>query len=532
MILIGGLIYIRLPIITGPQPQSFDLALLAVAAALVLIPFFSELSVFGVSLKQKPDEVRSEKNNLKETATTNQTVAKPETISNESVIEAVQSELKPTESELIEPKPWFIEASNALVEKNSDAAEAIFKKAQSLETNGVERLTNEGFYYYLRYISGDTNALRSLIKLIESSTQKDGFVDISRYLGLAYEHSNNYDLAVDSYNKALEKAVEDNDKAVLITAIARNFYKLDKVTKAFEICFEALADVKQPASRAHIYEALGDLYEQANQMELRALALEKALSYKPENKEMRFSAAYSYSVDRLSALSLMHYNTLFKMQPDNTYALNNMGVQYTELKMPIFGVSYYKRSDGKGETLAGANLAYKLMEAGFAEEAQSILDRARRQDDVHPNIGSALASLGQRKEAESLREKTILTTARQQQQFILRFADSVFCKSSSVSLHGNWMIKDGTPVVISHSQESLSAIWETSTLKHKIEGMITGHAIRLTYSKSGVSAYSYFSEVGKGYGIVSSDTQFVDVLIFNNESNVDIQLQRTVNSLA
>jgi hypothetical protein len=63
----GFLIYLRHnDIITG-NIQSFDTLLLAITATLILIPFFSELTLLGVTLKQQVEETKKEiKQDLKE----------------------------------------------------------------------------------------------------------------------------------------------------------------------------------------------------------------------------------------------------------------------------------------------------------------------------------------------------------------------------------------------------------------------------------------------------------------------------------
>ena len=54
------LVYLRWTAISQGTPSSVDLAILAATAAVYLIPLFSEVSLFGVSLKQSIEQVKGE----------------------------------------------------------------------------------------------------------------------------------------------------------------------------------------------------------------------------------------------------------------------------------------------------------------------------------------------------------------------------------------------------------------------------------------------------------------------------------------
>ena len=67
IIAFGTILYLRKDDILGGKPQAFDTTLLAIIAALLLLPFFSELSLLGVTLKQQLDEVKKDiKQDVKE----------------------------------------------------------------------------------------------------------------------------------------------------------------------------------------------------------------------------------------------------------------------------------------------------------------------------------------------------------------------------------------------------------------------------------------------------------------------------------
>ncbi|MBI5677234.1 MAG: hypothetical protein HZC52_01780 [Planctomycetes bacterium] len=63
----GTILFLRKDVILSGSPQAFDTALIAILAALLLMPFFSELSLLGVTIKQQLDETKKEiKQDVKE----------------------------------------------------------------------------------------------------------------------------------------------------------------------------------------------------------------------------------------------------------------------------------------------------------------------------------------------------------------------------------------------------------------------------------------------------------------------------------
>jgi hypothetical protein len=54
------LIIIRLDSVSSDKPTSFDTGLLAIAAILILLPFISEISAFGFTVKKQIEEAKKE----------------------------------------------------------------------------------------------------------------------------------------------------------------------------------------------------------------------------------------------------------------------------------------------------------------------------------------------------------------------------------------------------------------------------------------------------------------------------------------
>ena len=79
--------------------------------------------------------------------------------------------------------------------------------------------------------------------------------------------------------------------------------------------------------------------------------LEKALSIRPAEHELRFEIAVRYSAMGRHPLALYHYKILTREAPDGSN-LNNLGVTYANLELPAKAVSQYKKAADVEETLA------------------------------------------------------------------------------------------------------------------------------------------------------------------------------------
>jgi hypothetical protein len=92
--------------------------------------------------------------------------------------------------------------------------------------------------------------------------------------------------------------------------VARCLFKIGKKEEGFARIMDMLGKVISPAAMSRLYEGLAELYNEDQDLELRAFALEKALELKPNDTAAHFKTAYSYSFKNLERLALLHYKIL------------------------------------------------------------------------------------------------------------------------------------------------------------------------------------------------------------------------------
>jgi tetratricopeptide (TPR) repeat protein len=193
-----------------------------------------------------------------------------------------------------------------------------------------------------------------------------------------------------------------------------------------------------PQGKSTLYKCLADFYKKQDNKELRAIALEKAVEFAETDTDLLFSLAYAYKESGEDALSLQTYKTVLALEPANSAALNNLGVQYSNFKLPIAAVEAYKESIELGTTLASANLAFNMLEVGLVDEAQQVLTAAKSAEDVHQNVLRAEADITEKREAEASQLDEIVTTANKQRQFLRAYAEAYFLDGQPIDLSGKW----------------------------------------------------------------------------------------------
>ena len=126
-----------------------------------------------------------------------------------------------------------------------------------------------------------------------------------------------------------------------------------------------------------------------NEMSLLSLAEKKEAKWKQEIKEK------DEEIQQLKRAQ----DDRFKTEED-AGALNNAGVAAQSLSLPITSVNYYRMAKERGNTLSSSNLASKLIDIGFVDEAETVLSEAEQKSKVHQNVYSVRVEIAEQRDTE------------------------------------------------------------------------------------------------------------------------------------
>ena len=380
-------------------------------------------------------------------------------------VEVEQSSVQ-TASE-IDKTVTFNDVGDALGEKDREKAESLYREMCSKESDPIEKEKMEIFWNYLLSVSGDSQAILLLTQKtkaeLKSTENRKVAVEL---LGSAYERASAYQDAVDVYQIELERNSDETIIVDLNIRIARCESKLGHNDAAVEriICQVNAVDNENLLSRCYraIHELSGPSF-------IGLSALEKAISLRPTDPELRFKAGYD---SKQSTLSLMHYSIALRFDAKNAASLNNIGVSCSSLGMKMKAVDYYNQSLLQGESLAAANIADMYIKAGFYEDAKRVLESTNGLNELHKNVGQEQSLLISSKADEDGKFKTNIDKGSIQHRYLVAFAEAVFQKAGvNIKENSKWIDDSGQPVTLSVASQRIEGYWGKDN-SNKIVGVL------------------------------------------------------------
>ena len=408
-------------------------------------------------------------------------------------------------------------------------AEQAFERLQKAESDSVSRGRNQALYYWLMYKNGrDTNAIQ---KLEDLAKQEEGGAQTLYWVAICHEHSRSYTKAIDAYRRALTGNISTADRLRYTVGLAKCYVAMGNIEKGLKVLTTALTQVTGPEESAELYRTIAGIYEKRGNSTLRAITLQKLLESVPEDTVALFSASYAQSEANLSCLCVVNYSTLLGFNPAHNSGLNNLGVECDALGLPIKSISYYKRASEYGETLAMSNLAYHYMRQGFELEAQELLDKARKEDAPHRNVGQAMSALADKKAEENKAWDKIITEGMKQKEFFWAYADAYFLPSDQEQpFVGRWSSPTGKVFIISQENDVLTAQWETEHEGEKFEGTVHNLAVEIKYQRKkglGLSlSTSGWSAAKEGFAYLSQDGSRIHIHTSEKQTTFFLELNR------
>jgi tetratricopeptide (TPR) repeat protein len=475
---------------------------------------------------------------------------RPQTISSTETILTVHAQMAEGDQKKDEPEPnlaelpagdsdkedsWRTVLFRELMAEDGDLAKAeeAYRHVQEAEEDPNRKHFTELVYLYNRFGRGDQSALERLEDLAEDNEVSDDFKSDRLFmLGRAYQRIASNQKASDAYEQSLAFAPDASGKARAIAGIANTLFRRGQPEEALQTVEEAIANTSDTDAKAILYQRLADQFDETGQQELRALALEKILEYRPSDNTVRFKAAWAYSEANLNHLALYHYGIVLNTSPNDDWTHNNEAVEYIRLEMKTLAVSAYRKASDLGNTLAAANLAYQLLGAGFTDEAMKLLDEARLKEDPHPNVGQAIAAVAQAKQRDKETEEKVTKAAREQRYFMLAYADALFLQTDSTSgFAGSWLSDEGVPVTIVRTEQGISASWTIKDRNYSFSGTPNRGTAKIdSIQWTSSSGYSLERVADKGYAYLSEDGRSIRILGIGGNENVMMQFHRNGQS--
>jgi tetratricopeptide (TPR) repeat protein len=134
---------------------------------------------------------------------------------------------------------------------------------------------------------------------------------------------------------------------------------------------------------------------------------------------LRFDLGLDYRHHGLKELGLLHFKFLRERDLAETGALHNFALLHQDCGLPITSVSCYKKAFALGETLSAANLGYMYLDAGMADEAKALAEKAMSSEGHEAKVAACLAEISQRTKKEETKQSDLLKAAGDEKDFFV-----------------------------------------------------------------------------------------------------------------
>lgn len=430
-------------------------------------------------------------------------------------------------NEKTKEESWSSEMYKAFEEGRIEDAETAFKKYAIDEKDKSSLEKSKALYLYLRFKMGkDSSAINDLNELAQSATTEDGKLNSLSWLSLYLRDNLQHKKDIDIWRAA---AKEFKSKELLIKVMINLAHALERDNKSHEaknILIEQLSTANNDKQRSSIYLALSDIEESLGNKDISIYCKDKSLEYDPNDTDELFNSAYAASNEGISEISISNYLRLVRIDPENSTALNNLGVCTKEEGLNIKAAESYNRAIELGNTLAMSNQGFMLLEAGFAEEAEEIAKKALKLDNPHENIYSLITEINRKKEEQTSKWEKIIEKTQNRQKQIRYYIDQYYLGNPE-SLAGPWATKDLSPTTATIKNNMLEAswiepagAWDKHTYTSRLRGNVSGSTFSGTFTKkrneespstllglprnTNINCIGYISEEGEKLNILSS----------------------------
>lgn len=422
------------------------------------------------------------------------------------------------------------EMVSAVFRSDIDRAEQARDRFRQVATDSIEADREDALFDALAYDkTGDK-------KYFDSLRDRVGNPQVTAYTeyltGMVLENVRQYAEAADAYKRALEVAVKPDFRATLASCRAKMLTEIHQANLAEQEIKTVLLAETDPEAKAKLWRALADTYRARENYFDQALALQEALAHEPNNSGLCFSIAWALSQSErtdVRGLATYFYRLAVYLNPKDEYALNNLGWEFSKANLRIQATEYYQRAVELDNTLAMANLAGVKLHAGLVDEAEELLRRAQKQEEVHENVAGVQADIARAKSEQAQKAVSLEKSGARLAEFCSKAVRAELHERPN-DLPRRWRWTHGASVNVHLHQEALTLEWELKKQKHKIEANLRGRSAEGKHYKMGYT----FSILKSEQSETDWEKQKTAILIFDrdqgtikvalfNEEGVDFQ---------
>lgn len=375
--------------------------------------------------------------------------------------------------------------------KNGKTEEAneVYKQIQD-KADESDKFLNELVYTYYKFLHGFTDSIETLTDYYNEETlSSTNRHHVCYYLGLCYERSENREIALKFYKEAKELAPDSKEKTSCSINIANLHAENEMYEEAISELITTSKNIDEPRNLSNLYNSISKTYKKSGNVKLRIAFLEKAIEVLPNDTSKMFDLAYDYSDSDYNDASILRYINLLNFEPKNSMALNNLGYSFSLKNMDFKTVEYYKQAIENNNTLSVGNLSFKLLNAGFYDEAKKLIDAHKDEEDIDQMVIRAENELFDKKKKEAKELEESQKEGRKVSDFFKLYSNTMLSLESLNNYESkDWFDEDGNQISVTISNSNLLIKWSKPN-KHledddqfEIKGNVNIQGINIVYT--------------------------------------------------
>ncbi|HDY7853081.1 TPA: hypothetical protein RQK38_001740 [Vibrio vulnificus] len=446
--------------------------------------------------------------------------------------------VKSSKVEEQESESWVAACLSAFDSRDIHKAKDIFNQHKGNEGDDKQLYTDKTFFLIMMFEAGyGSEAISELERHAKKAEDAQQRFDTLKNLSQILTQDKQYDRAIEMWLSAKNDTLNYELTNEIEVALAEVYLEKDEPFTAKEHLIHALKNSEDTKTKAAIYRVLAGTEKKLGNPDMAACCLDKYTQLKPDDLNGLFDSAYSASEASITELAVYNYELLSNRNSSNPFAWNNLGVEAQKLGFHIKSVNSYKKATAQENSLAMANLGYKLLHAGYTDEAENYARKALEYVDVHQNVYNLLSDIESQKETEQTRWNDLQAKSYKKQAFYRKFTEKHYLGASQ-NFVGTWVLESERCEIAIDTCHYVDKQWATNMddgekvkAQYSLLGRIYGEAIIATYSKT--HPYSSYSTITrpkdvhlKCFGFIENDelTLFArdsnasDILVFKRKS--------------
>jgi pyrimidine deaminase RibD-like protein len=415
---------------------------------------------------------------------------------------------------------------NAMKSGDIETGDELYEEMTRSEEKPELKLQLRVLYLDYRYRSTqDPDNLSELEDLVQNDDVGDFAASRLGFLALLA-----HDLkgAADSFAKTVSLTKSPERKVFWVVEHAHTLLKQEYSLDGMRLLFSHLREDYSREGKAMLLKTLSTFFESRNEKYVSAALLARAAQLVPADNTIRFGAAYALSQIGFGHLSMALYDCLRQLSDRDSVVLNNLGAQCEEYELPIKSVRFFREAANRNNSLAKANLAFKYMDAGFVDEARTLLDSARKEENPHENVGHALVAMAERIKCEEKKWQENLAYGTREQLFLSSFVESLSSpEQGDVSAFtGTWRDADGVELALVVQERSVTGEWQKEYKRMRVTIVPNGNAGFCECEDLGTFV-AYDERSKKGFAFLDKSGESLEMLYIDDKKPVLSKWKRT-----